>query len=128
MEAVGERDETEDHRAPQVTRDQDRPASEPVHPDARRQTHQDERQELHGREQADLEGVRVEHRDRGERQGQERDLRPQLAHRIGGPELQEIRVAPQRSAGGAFGGHGVSPSRKSPRAAPASASASRRML
>ena len=43
----------------------------------------------------DLERGRVEHEQRHERQRELRDLRPELADRLGRPQLEEVAVAPE---------------------------------
>ena len=50
-EAVSDRDRREQHSSSDVAEDQDRPASQPVDPDARRQRKDDEGQESERREQ-----------------------------------------------------------------------------
>ena len=72
---------------------EDRLAREPVDPDTRRQREEQEREELDGAQQRDLERARVEDEDRGERDRELRDLRPELADRL-----------PPTRAGGSRGG------------------------
>ncbi len=97
-EHVRDRDGSEGHRASEVARDEDGPAAETVHPDPGRQPEEDEREELERAEEGDLERGRVEQDDRRERQGQLRDLRADLADGLGGPQLEEIGVAPEAPA------------------------------
>ena len=43
----------------------------------------------------DLERARIEDEDRDEGEREPADLRPELADRLGGPELEELRVPPE---------------------------------
>ena len=95
VDGVGDRDRGQCQRAPEIAGDEDRPARQPVDPDARRQREDDERQELDRREQCDLECAHVEHDDRDDRQRQAGELGPEAADRLCRPELQEVGVAPE---------------------------------
>jgi hypothetical protein len=94
-EAVGERDGSERDGPSEVPGDQDRSAPHPVDPHARRQPDDEERQELRRAQQTDLERRRVQHDHGRQRKREEGDLRAELAHRLGAPELHEPAVAPQ---------------------------------
>ena len=95
MHRVGDRDGPEHESAPQVTDDQDRPAAKPVDPDPGRQANQDEGKELQGDEKPCLKGIRVQDHDRSDREREHGDLGPELADRVRGPQLHEIRMAEQ---------------------------------
>ena len=92
---VRDRDRREQRSAPEVARDEDRSARQPVDPDTCRKREEDERQELDDAERRDLERGRVEHEQRGKRERELGHLRPELADRLGRPELQEVRVPPE---------------------------------
>ena len=94
-----DRDRGEAHRAPDVAGDEDRAAPEAVDPGARRQAEQDERQELDRPEQRDLERGRIQQDDRHERDREQADLRPELADRLGRPELRTKSGWRRRLAG-----------------------------
>ena len=92
---VGDRDRREQCCAPEVAADEDRTPRQPIDPHPGRQGEEDERQELDDAECGDLERGRVEHENRRERERELGHLRPELADRLGRPELQEVRVAPE---------------------------------
>ena len=92
---VRDRDRGEEHGAAEVAVDEDRSPREPVDPDPGRQREEDERQELDRPERRDLERARVQDEDRDERERELRDLRPEVADRLGRPELQEVGVPPE---------------------------------
>src|SRR5512133_2478845 len=97
VEGVRNRNRAEQQRARKITDDEDRPAPKPVDPHARREADEKEGQELDCREGSYLERARVQHVDRGERQRELRELRPELADRLGRPELDEVRMSPKAS-------------------------------
>ena len=106
-DGIGERDRDEADRPPQVPDDQDRAAPQPVDPDAGRQAEEDERQELDRPKEGELERRDLQDRRGHERQREERDLRPEDADGLGGPELQEVWVTQQSAARPGRGGQGV---------------------
>ena len=75
---VGDRDRREERCAREVADDEDRPPTETVDPDARRQGEDDEREEVERAEDSDLERARVEHDDRDEAEREVVDLRAEL--------------------------------------------------
>ncbi len=92
---VGDRDADEERCTTEVTRDQDRSAPPTVDPHPGGQREQDEGEEVDDSQCGHLERARVEDEDRDEGDGEKRDLRPELADRLGRPELEEVTVAPQ---------------------------------
>ena len=95
VEEVGDRDRDEQPGTRKIARDQDRSPRQAVDPDSRRKAHEQERQELDRRQRGDFECARVEHVDRGERQRQLADLRPELTNSLRRPELQKIGPPPE---------------------------------
>ena len=95
VKGVEERDRRERQPAADVRDDEDRAAPQAVDPDARRQREEQERQELGHSDGRHLERAGIEDEDRGERDRELRDLRSDQADRLGGPELQEVRVPPE---------------------------------
>jgi hypothetical protein len=92
---VGRRDGGQRRRAPEVGRDHDRTAPDPVDPRARRKADEQERRELAGAEHADLEWRGVEDQDRDQRERDHRHVGAELAHHVGPPEAHEVPVAPE---------------------------------
>ncbi len=95
VEGVGDRDGNEEQSACEVAEHEDRPAAQPVDPDAGGKADEQEGQELDDAQRGHLECRCVQHVDCHERQGQQADLRAELADRLGGPELEEVRVPPE---------------------------------
>ena len=99
----------EEDRASAVADDQDLAAAKPVDPDARGQRKQDERQEAEHSEERERERACVQ-ADGGEPRDRELgDLRAELADRLAGPELDEVRGATRgrRSGGAAYASGGL---------------------
>ncbi len=98
LEDTGEpedRDQHEEDRASAVTDDQDLTAAKPVDPDPGGERKQDERQEAEDSEEREGEWACME-LDGGEpRDGELGHLRAELADRLPGPELDEVRVRPE---------------------------------
>ena len=99
VEEVGERNRAEQRRPAEVADDEDRLPPEPVDPHASRKREEDERQELDDEERGDGEGARVEKDDGNEGERELRELRAEDADRLGRPELEEVRLAPQAPLG-----------------------------
>ena len=95
VEEVGDRDRCEQPGTRKIAGDQDRSPWQAVDPDARGQAHEQEREELDRCQRSDLERACVEHVDRGERQRQLADLRPELTDGLRRPELQKIGLPPE---------------------------------
>ena len=93
VQGEGDRDRDQRGRPDEVAGDEDRASTQAIDPDARWQAEEDERQELDRAEQAELERRDVQRRRRDDRQGEQRHLRPELADRLGRPELHEVGVA-----------------------------------
>ena len=86
--------DSEAARPPDVADDEDRATAQPVDPHAGRQAEQDERQELDRRRAARPRTASTfEHGRRDQREREQADLRPELADRLGRPQLQEVGVA-----------------------------------
>jgi hypothetical protein len=100
IERICERDATQYDEANHVGDHQDRLSAKPIDPDPDRQPEQHEGQELQRAQQPHLERVRPEQEDGGERQGDEGDLRSDLADRLPGPQFQEVAMPPQARRSG----------------------------
>ena len=87
VEEVRDRDRREQTGPRKVAGDQDRSAWQTVDPDAGRQAHEQEWEKFDRGQRSDLESGRVQHVDRGERQRELADLRPELTDGLGRPEL-----------------------------------------
>ena len=87
VEEVRDRDRREQTGPRKVAGDQDRSAWQTVDPDAGRQAHEQEWEKFDRGQRSDLESGRVQHVDRGERQRELAELRPELTDGLGRPEL-----------------------------------------
>ena len=90
-----DRNRSERERAPDVRHHEDRPARQPVDPDAGRQAEEQERKEVDRSERRDLERRRVQRQDGDERQRDARDLRAELTDALSRPQLQKVGMPPQ---------------------------------
>ena len=91
----GERNRPERRRASEIRENHDRPARQPVDPDAGREGEDQKRQEVDRRERRDLERRRVQDEHRHEWQRDLRHVRAELADGLSRPQLQEIAMSPQ---------------------------------
>ena len=93
VEGERDRDRQECDRTPQIAHDEDGTSTEAVDPDAGRQAEEHEWKELEGVEQTELERRDPQTQSRHDRHREDRDLRPEDADRLAGPEFQEVGVS-----------------------------------